>query len=83
MSDFHSATPVILKPRKPCMWCGDEMPAKGPAFRIFGKYEGSVYSGYMHTECYDAFGRQDSDILCDGWDFYSFVRGSTKFKGDA
>lgn len=82
VSDFCSMTLVQLKPRKPCIWCGDEMPSKGSAIRVFGKWEGSIYSGHMHLECKEAFDRQDSDVLCDGCDFYGFVRGSTRFKGE-
>jgi hypothetical protein len=76
MSDFNWHGPVTIRKARVCMWCGQGIEKGERAMRHFGKWEGDTYSGVMHKECHNAWDTAPDGMLCDGWEFHSFRRGT-------
>ena len=72
----------VVKARKPhvCVWCGERIEVGESAqYRVYIN-EGDFQSDYLHPECNSAAYKVDD--LEDGFDPYSFQRGSELEKGE-
>lgn len=71
---------TLVKGRKEydCVWCGEKI-AIGELHRSRAYvFEGDFNSDRMHQECSKAMGSMRHDEICDGFEPFSFKRGSTE-----
>lgn len=83
MTTTLSQTTPIARKEHTCIWCREKI-LKGEKYnRWTGIFDGDFQSNAMHLECQRAFNEQSriyGYISCDGFEPYSFKRGSMEGK---
>jgi hypothetical protein len=68
------------KARNPfkCIWCGGFIKRKEVHVKIVGIYDDDMQSNRLHTDCHSAYIEYFKTGDSDGFDPYSFKRGTTE-----
>ena len=68
---------IVRKPHE-CEWCAQRIDKGERAHYRSYVWEGEMRSGWMHIECWDAMGKEETRNLQDGWSPGDYKRGSTE-----
>ena len=75
--------PVKVRKEHKCIWCGGVIWFKETAIYRVYIFEGNFMRDYLHPECFDAMNKYEWYDSDNGFDPYSFIKGTGNLKGDA